>query len=82
MKRSVQRNSSEVLRDEMFMQQRVTAAIGSEPKTIQEIAKLLDHPTTEVTAWVMAMLRYGQIAPLPKGRTDDYFQYRLTESRS
>jgi len=82
MKRKVQRNSSEILRDEMVMQQQVAATIGDEPKTIPEIAEQLKHPASEVTAWVMAMMRYGKIAPLPKARADDYHRYRLTERKS
>jgi hypothetical protein len=82
MKRAVQRNSSEVLRDEMFMQRDVAAVLREEPKTIPDIAAQLNRPASEVTTWVMAMVRYGKVTPVPKKKSDDYFQYRLTESKA
>jgi len=32
-----------------------------------------------VMMWVMAMIRYGKIKEIPKGRGDDYYQYKLVE---
>jgi predicted Rossmann fold nucleotide-binding protein DprA/Smf involved in DNA uptake len=81
MKRKMQRNLSEVLKDEMFMQNKVMLALKDEPKTIPEIAQQLNYPAAEVTTWVMAMRRFGKIAVLPKGRADDYFQYKLAEDK-
>lgn len=77
MQRKTERDLNEVLRDEMFMHDKITAALRSEPKTIPEIAAELDAPSSEVMKWVMSMRRYGIIADIPKGRTDDYYQYQV-----
>jgi hypothetical protein len=78
-KRKTQRNLDEVLRDGMYFQDRVAAILKDGPKTLTEIAQALNHPTAEVTKWVMMMRRYGKIAELPKSRADDYYQYKLNE---
>lgn len=69
----------EVLRDEMIMRDRIADVLGDGPKTIPEIAALLEAPSREVTQWVMAMRRYGRLEEMPKPKADDYFQYKLTE---
>ncbi len=71
----------EVLRDEWIMKDRIAAALADGPKTIPEIAVLLEEPSREVTQWVMAMRRYGRLEELPKPKADDYFQYKLTEGQ-
>jgi hypothetical protein len=81
MKRKIQRNSAEVLRDEMFMQDRVIGALNGGPRTILEIAQELNCPSAEVTRWVMAMRRYGKLIDLPKSRADDYYRYKLVEGK-
>jgi len=78
---SAPRALAEVLRDEMFMQDRVTAALRDGPKTIPEIAEILGAPSREVTQWVMAMRRYGKLEETPKPKADDYFKYKLTEGQ-
>jgi hypothetical protein len=75
------RNLGEVLRDEMVERDRVTAVLREGPKTLPEIAEALGAPTYEVTKWVMAMRRYGQVRDLPKTRVDDYYRYELVEAR-
>jgi predicted Rossmann fold nucleotide-binding protein DprA/Smf involved in DNA uptake len=82
MKQKTQRNLSEVLRDEMHMQEEVAAVLKDEPKTIPEIAQQMNYPAAEVTRWVMAMRRFGKIVVLPKGRMDDYFKYKLSEEQA
>ena len=79
MRRKTQRNLAEVLRDEMYMQGRVTEALTEGPRTIPEIAQKLNYPSPEVTKWVMAMRRYGKVIEIPKNRADDYYQYKLVE---
>lgn len=81
MKRKTLRNLSEVLRDEMYMQSRVTDVLKAGPKTIPAIAQELNCRSHEVTLWVMAMRRYGKVAELPKGRAEDYYQYKLVEDK-
>ncbi|MHB1434548.1 MAG: MarR family transcriptional regulator [Thermoplasmata archaeon] len=70
------RDLAEVLRDGMFLQQSLLEVLKDGPKTIPEIAQALHRPTREVTLWVMMLRRYGQVADVPKGATDDYHQYR------
>jgi hypothetical protein len=73
------RNLKEVLRDELVERDRVARVLRAGPKTIPELAAALGAPEYEVTKWVMAMRRYGRVHDLPKGRSDDYYQYALTE---
>lgn len=82
MKRKTMRNLAEVLRDEMYMKNRLIDVLKEKPKTIPEIAAELDCPPSEVTMWVMAMRRYGAIVDLPKERADDYYRYQYVEDKS
>lgn len=82
MKRKTMRNLAEVLRDEMYMKNRIIEILKAKPKTIPEIATELGCPSSEVTMWVMAMRRYGSILDLPKERADDYYRYKYVEDKS
>jgi predicted Rossmann fold nucleotide-binding protein DprA/Smf involved in DNA uptake len=82
MKRKTMRDLAEVLRDEMYMKNKIIDVLKERPKTIPEIAAELDCPPSEVTMWVMAMRRYGSIADLPKERADDYYRYKYVEDKS
>ncbi len=82
MERKATRDLGEVLRDEMFMRDRVIGLLREGPKTISELAAALGYPSHEVMRWVMAMRRYGTIVEMPKSRADDYYQYRLAEGES
>lgn len=79
MERKKSRNAAEILRDEMYMRDKITALLRQGPKTIPELSSSLQAPSNEVMKWVMGMRRYGTITEIPKGRADDYFQYRLSE---
>ena len=79
MERKQLRYQPEVLRDEMYMRDKVIGILSKEPKTIPELAEALGYPSDEVMMWVMALRRYGLIIEMPKSRADDYFQYRLVE---
>jgi hypothetical protein len=79
-KRKIQRNLAEILRDGMYFQDRVAAVLKDGPKTLTEIAQALNYPPAEVTQWIMMMRRYGKVADLPKSRADDYYQYKLIEN--
>jgi predicted Rossmann fold nucleotide-binding protein DprA/Smf involved in DNA uptake len=81
MKRKTMRNLAEVLRDEMYMKDRIIGVLKEKPKTIPEIAAELDCPSPEVTMWVMAMRRYGSIVDLPKERAEDYYKYKYVEDK-
>ena len=77
MEKSTARNLAEVLRDEMFMQDKITGILQAGPKTIVEIAAELGYPSNEVMIWVMSMRKYGKISELPKERADYYYRYQL-----
>ncbi len=79
MERKATRDLGEVLRDEMFLRDRIIGLLREGPKTIPDLAETLGYPSHEVTRWVMAMRRYGTIAEMLKSRADDYYQYRLTD---
>jgi hypothetical protein len=72
------RHPAEVFRDEMLMQDRICELLQENPLTIPELAQALDSPSCEVTAWVMAMRRYGLLRALPKSRAEDYYQYTVS----
>lgn len=73
------RNLGEVLRDEMVMRDKILALLADGPLTVPELVESLRMPSWEVTAWVMAMRRYGQVKELPKSRADDYYPYARVE---
>ena len=73
------RDLTEIMRDEMVMQDKIIDLLKDGPKTIPEIAEKLGKPTYEVQLWVMAMRRYGKLDAEPKDRSDDYFSYALKE---
>jgi predicted Rossmann fold nucleotide-binding protein DprA/Smf involved in DNA uptake len=77
MEKKVTRDLAEVLRDEMYLRDKITDLLQQGPKTIPEIAAELGYPSHEVMMWVMGMRRYGTIVEMPKERADDYYQYRL-----
>lgn len=77
MEKKVTRDPAEVLRDEMYMRDKITDLLQEGPKTVPEIAEKLGYPSNEVMKWVMGMRRYGIIVEMPKERADDYYKYRL-----
>jgi predicted Rossmann fold nucleotide-binding protein DprA/Smf involved in DNA uptake len=79
MEKKVNRDLAEVMRDEMYLQDKITDLLQKGPKTIPEIAAEMGYPSHEVMIWVMGMRRYGMIVEMPKERADDYYQYRLRQ---
>lgn len=77
MEKRTTRALDEIMRDEMYMQDKITMLLQSGPKTILEIATELGYPSNEVMIWAMSMRRYGVIAEMPKDRANDYYQYKL-----
>jgi predicted Rossmann fold nucleotide-binding protein DprA/Smf involved in DNA uptake len=77
MEKKTTRDPAEVMRDEMYMRDKITDLLGKGPKTIPEMAAELGCPSHEVMMWVMGMRRYGMIMEMLKDRADDYYQYRL-----
>ena len=76
------RGLAEIMRDEMVMKDRIVACLREEPKTIPEIAEVLECPSHEVLLWVMALWRYGTVVEVAKQRTDEYFHYTLNREGS
>jgi hypothetical protein len=72
------RNRREVSRDAFRMQGRIVALLREAPRTIPSLASALGAPTSEVTLWLMAMWRYGQVTPTGKADAEGYYQYRLS----
>ena len=56
----------------------VREALKSGPKTVPELARQLDLPSENVTWYVMALRRYGEV--VEAGRAGDYLRYALKES--
>jgi DNA-directed RNA polymerase specialized sigma subunit len=77
MNKKLPRDLAEILRDEMYMHDKITNCLGKGPKTILEIAEELNYPSDEVMKWVMGMRRYGAIIEMPKDRADDYYKYQI-----
>jgi predicted Rossmann fold nucleotide-binding protein DprA/Smf involved in DNA uptake len=77
MEKKLTRDLAEVLRDEMYLRDRIIDLLRKGPKTIPEIAAELGYPSHEVMMWVMGMIRYGILIEMPKERADDYYRYQL-----
>ncbi len=73
------RNLIEVMRDEMAMQGRILFILRDGPKTIPEIAALLEYPKQDVMFWVMAMWRYGKLIETGKANQEGYFEYQVVQ---
>lgn len=71
------RDLGEIMRDEMVMRGKITDLLKDGPKTIPEIAESLGKPAYEAQLWIMAMWRYGKVAPSSKADTDGYYKYGL-----
>ncbi|UKL13005.1 MarR family transcriptional regulator [Dissulfurimicrobium hydrothermale] len=77
MERQSNRNIREVMRDEMYLKDKIAGLLHEGPKTIPELADALNLPSHEMVRIVMAMRRYGYIEEIPKNRRDDYFRYKF-----
>ena len=79
MKNLINRDTAEVMRDEMVMKERILSELDEGPKTIPEIAAALQYPSNDVMFWVMAMWRYGSLEEVGKPNDEGYFKYRPIE---
>ena len=73
------RDIREVMRDEMFMRDKILATLKESPKSVPEIAKALDHPVHEVMLWVMAARKYGYLQEGKEASDDGYYEYSVVE---
>ena len=80
MNNRIDRNTAEIMRDEMVMKDRILSILAKEPKTIPEIAAALKYSSNEVMYWVMAMWRYGSLEEVGKPNDEGYYKYRPVET--
>lgn len=77
MSNKINRNLSEIIRDEMMIRDKIIHFLQDGPKTIPEIAEKLRCPNYETTYWVMAMWRYGILEETGKANAEGYYSYIL-----
>jgi hypothetical protein len=59
------------------MKDRIAQILKDGPRTIPELAEALEYPSHEVTIWLFAMRRYGEVEVAGKPDVDGYFKYEL-----
>jgi predicted Rossmann fold nucleotide-binding protein DprA/Smf involved in DNA uptake len=77
----IQRDIREIVHDEMIMKDRIAEILKDGPKTIPELAEAMGYPSHEVTIWLFAMRRYGEVEAVGKPDVDGYFKYELAKSQ-
>ena len=77
----IQRSIQEIVHDEMIMKDRIAKLLEDGPRTIPELSEALGYPSHEVTIWLFAMLRYGEIKVVGKPDMDGYYQYELMKQQ-
>ena len=75
----IERGILEIAHDEMIMKDKIKALLMSGPKTILELADELGFPSYEVTVWLFALYRYGEVEEVGRPDIDGYYQYKLVE---
>jgi hypothetical protein len=73
------RDIREIVHDEMIMKDRIAKILKDGPRTIPELAETMGYPSHEVTIWLFAMRRYGEIEVVGKPDVDGYFKYALVK---
>jgi hypothetical protein len=76
----VRRDIREIVHDEMIMKDRIAKLLMDDPQTIPELADAMKNPSHEVTIWLFAMRRYGQVEVVGKPDVDGYFKYKLVKA--
>jgi len=71
------RDFREIVHDEMIMKDRIAQLMKDGPRTIPELAGAMGFPSREVTIWLFAMWRYGEVEAVGKPDLDGYFKYGL-----
>ena len=77
--RKNRRDIREIVHDEMIMKDRIARILKDGPQTIPELAEALAYPSHEVTIWLFAMRRYGDVEVVGKPDVDGYFKYALVK---
>jgi hypothetical protein len=78
----IQRDMREICHEEMIMKDRIRTILESGPKTILEISEELEYPSYEVTIWLFAMRRYGEVEEVGGPDVDGYFEYKLIDKKA
>jgi hypothetical protein len=73
------REIREIVHDEMIMKDRIATLLKDGPLTIPDLAEALGYPSHEVTIWLFAMRRYGEVDVAGKPDVDGYFKYQLVK---
>lgn len=71
----------ELSRMELGMKRGMLEALGSEERTIPEVAKTLGITTHEAMWWMMGFVRYGYVTVSERANADGYFTYKVAEER-
>ena len=66
----------ELSRMELGMKRRILEALGTEERTIPEVAEALGITTHEAMWWMMGFVRYGYVTVSERANADGYFTYR------
>lgn len=73
------RDMLEIAQDEFIMRDKIMDVLKDEPKTIKELAEILDYPSREITIWLFGLRRYGFVEEIGRADIDGYFKYELKE---
>jgi predicted Rossmann fold nucleotide-binding protein DprA/Smf involved in DNA uptake len=76
----IRRGIDEIVHDEMIMKDRLAKNLKDGPRTISELAEAIGYPSHEVTIWLFAMRRYGQVEAVGRPDVDGYFKYQLVKA--
>jgi hypothetical protein len=76
----MRRDIREIVHDEMLMKDRIASILREGPQTIPELAEAMGRPSHEVTIWLFAMRRYGEVEVVGRPDLDGYFTYKLVET--
>jgi hypothetical protein len=79
--RKILRDIGEIVHDEMIMKGRITKILKDGPQTIPGLAEAMGYPSHEVTIWLFAMRRYGDVEVIGKPDLDGYFSYKLVNRK-
>jgi hypothetical protein len=78
--KKIRRDIHEIVHDEMIMKDRIAKLLQDGPRTIPELAEAMGYPSHEVTIWLFAMRRYGDVEVIGKPDVDGYFKYGLVRT--
>jgi hypothetical protein len=77
----IRRDIREIVHDEMIMKDRIAKLLEDGPRSIPALAEAMGYPSYEVTIWLFAMRRYGEVEVVGKPDVNGYFKYELAKSQ-